>query len=205
MQSEPSPPFAQELVRDPSGALGAIYFAPTSGGPRNAVRPRSNSHGIASRPSPTRWRFSPTPPECTSKEITMNLPPVVSREEWDTVLQELRAKEKAATRARDTLAAERRRLPRVRIERDYVFEGPGGTARLIDLFEGHRQLILYHFMFGPNQESGCDGCSMVVDHIGHLAHLHARDTSFAVVSRAPIAKIETYRTRMGWTVPWFSS
>jgi predicted dithiol-disulfide oxidoreductase (DUF899 family) len=135
----------------------------------------------------------------------MNLPPVVSREKWDAVLQELRAKEKAATRARDALAAERRRLPRVRIERDYVFEGPDGTARLIDLFEGRRQLILYHFMFGPTQEAGCDGCSMVVDHIGHLAHLHARDTSFAVVSRAPIANIEAYRKRMGWTVPWLSS
>ena len=135
----------------------------------------------------------------------MNLPPVVSREEWEAVLQKLRAKEKEATHARDALAAERRRLPRVRIERNYVFDGRSGKATLVDLFEGRHQLLLYHFMFGPNQEAGCDGCSMFVDQIGHLAHLHARDTSFALVSRAPIAKLEAYRQRMGWTVPWFSS
>jgi predicted dithiol-disulfide oxidoreductase (DUF899 family) len=93
----------------------------------------------------------------------------------------------------------------VRIERDYAFEGPDGTASLVDLFEGRRQLILYHFMFGPNQEAGCDGCSMFVDQVGHLAHLHARDTSFALVSRAPITRIEAYRKRMGWTISWFSS
>jgi len=135
----------------------------------------------------------------------MNLPPVVSPQEWDAALKKLRAKEKQATRARDALAAERRRLPRVRIDREYVFEGRGGKARLLDLFEGRRQLILYHFMFGPNQDAGCDGCSMVVDNVGHLAHLRARGTSFAVVSRAPIAKIEAYRKRMGWTIPWYSS
>jgi predicted dithiol-disulfide oxidoreductase (DUF899 family) len=117
----------------------------------------------------------------------------------------LRAKEKEATRARDALAAERRRLPMVRIDRDYAFDGRDGPASLVDLFDGRRQLILYHFMFGPNQEVGCDGCSMVIDQVGHLAHLHARDTSFAAVSRAPIARIEAYRKRMGWTVPWFSS
>src|SRR6185503_14007383 len=135
----------------------------------------------------------------------MNLPPVVSREEWEAVLQKLRAKEKEATHARDALAAERRRLPRVRIERNYVFEGRSGKATLVDLFEGRHQLLLYHFMFGPNQEAGCDGCSMFVDQIGHLAHLHARDTSFALVSRAPIEKLEAYRKRMGWTIPWYSS
>ena len=102
----------------------------------------------------------------------MNPPPVVSPQEWDAALKKLRAKEKQATRARDALAAERRRLPRVRIDREYVFEGRGGKARLLDVFEGRRQLILYHFMFGPNQEAGCDGCSMVVDNVGHLAHLH---------------------------------
>src|SRR5262249_61277536 len=84
-------------------------------------------------------------------------------------------------------------------------EGPDGKATLPDLFEGRGQLLLYHFMFGPNQEMGCDGCSMFVDQIGHLAHLNARDTSFALVSRAPIAKIEAYRKRMGWTIPWYSS
>ena len=134
-----------------------------------------------------------------------NLPPVVSAEEWQTALDALRAKEKEATRARDALAAERRRLPRVQIEKDYVFDGPAGNATLLDLFDGRRQLLLYHFMFGPNQEVGCNGCSMFVDQIGHLAHLHARDTSFALVSRAPLAKIEAYRARMRWTIPWYSS
>jgi predicted dithiol-disulfide oxidoreductase (DUF899 family) len=135
----------------------------------------------------------------------MNLPPVVSAEEWKQAHEALRAKEKEATRARDALAAERRRFPRVLIDKDYVFHGPNGEARLLDLFEGRSQLLLYHFMFGPNQDAGCDGCSMFVDQIGHLAHLHARDTSFALVSRAPLAKIEAYRKRMGWTIPWFSS
>jgi predicted dithiol-disulfide oxidoreductase (DUF899 family) len=135
----------------------------------------------------------------------MNLPPVVSKEEWQAAREALLAKEKEATRARDALAAERRRLPRVLIEKDYAFDGPEGKATLLDLFEGRRQLLLYHFMFGPNQDVGCDGCSMVVDQIGHLAHLHARDVSFALVSRAPIAKIEAYRKRMGWTIPWHSS
>jgi predicted dithiol-disulfide oxidoreductase (DUF899 family) len=135
----------------------------------------------------------------------VNLPPVVSAEEWQAAHEELLAKEKEATRARDALAAERRRLPMVLIDKDYVFQGPDGEARLRDLFEGRRQLIVYHFMFGPNQDVGCDGCSMVVDQIGHLAHLHARDTSFVLVSRAPLAKIEPYRRRMGWTIPWYSS
>ena len=124
---------------------------------------------------------------------------VKTKAAWEKALEELREKEKALTRERDALAAERRRLPRVRIEKDYVFEGPDGKASLVDLFDGRRQLLLYHFMFGPNQEAGCDGCSMVVDQIGHPAHLHARDTSFALVSRAPIAKLEAYRKRMGWS------
>jgi predicted dithiol-disulfide oxidoreductase (DUF899 family) len=135
----------------------------------------------------------------------MEVPPVVSEAEWQAALETLRAKEKEATQARDALAAERRRLPRVRIEKDYVFEGPNGPARLLDLFEGRRQLIVYHFMFGPNQDAGCDGCSMFVDQVGHLAHLHARDTSFALVSRAPLAKIDSYRERMGWAIPWYSA
>jgi len=135
----------------------------------------------------------------------MNLPPIVSHEEWEGALEKLHEKEKAATRARDALAAERRRLPRVRIERRYEFEGPNGKVSLSDLFEGRRQLLLYHFMFGPNRDAGCPGCSMVLDQICPLPHLHARDTSFAAVSRAPIAKIEAYRKRMGWEVPWVSS
>jgi predicted dithiol-disulfide oxidoreductase (DUF899 family) len=139
----------------------------------------------------------------------MNLPRVVSPDEWQAARKELLVKEKEATRARDALAAERRRLPMVRIEKDYVFEGPDGEASLLDLFDGRRQLIVYHFMFAPGApgwpSAGCDGCSMVVDNVGHLAHLHARDTSFALVSRAPIEKIEPYKERMGWSVPWFSS
>jgi predicted dithiol-disulfide oxidoreductase (DUF899 family) len=135
----------------------------------------------------------------------MKPPPVVSPAEWQAARDELLAKEKEATRARDALAAERRRLPMARVDKDYVFEGSEGEARLPDLFEGRRQLIVYHFMFGPNQDAGCDGCSMFVDQIGHLAHLHARDTSFALVSRAPPAKIEPYRKRMGWSIAWYSS
>ena len=135
----------------------------------------------------------------------MDLPQVVSPTEWQAARDALLFKEKEATQARDALAAERRRLPRVRVDKEYTFDGAHGKATLSDLFERRRQLLLYHFMFGPNQEVGCDGCSMFVDQIGHLAHLHARDTSFALVSRAPIEKIEAYRKRMGWTIPWFSS
>jgi predicted dithiol-disulfide oxidoreductase (DUF899 family) len=135
----------------------------------------------------------------------MNLPPTVSPTEWQAALDALRSEEKALTRAGAALAAKRRRLPMVRIEKSYDFDGPDGKATLLDLFEGRRQLLLYHFMFGPNQDAGCDGCSMFVDQVGHLAHLHARDTSFALVSRAPLAKISAYRKRMRWTIPWYSS
>src|SRR6266542_4317672 len=137
--------------------------------------------------------------------IHLPLPPVVSPTDWQAAREALLIEEKEATRARDELAAERRRLPMVRIDKDYAFDGPDGKTRLLDLFEGRRQLLLYHFMFGPNQGAGCDGCSMFVDQIGDLAHLHARDTSFALVSRAPMTKIEAYRKRMGWTVPSSSS
>jgi predicted dithiol-disulfide oxidoreductase (DUF899 family) len=136
---------------------------------------------------------------------TMNLPQVVSPTEWQAARDALLVEEKEATRARDALAAKRRRLPMVRMDKNYVFDGPDGKASLLDLFEGRRQLLLYHFMFGPSQDAGCDGCSMFVDQIGHVAHLHARDTSFALVSRAPIDKLEAYRKRMGWTIPWYSS
>lgn len=133
------------------------------------------------------------------------LPKVVSEAEWQAARESLRVKEKELTRALDALAAERRRLPMMRIEKAYVFDGPDGKVRLLDLFEGRRQLVLYHFMFGPTREAGCPGCSMFVDQLGHPAHLNARDTSFAAVSRAPIGKIEAYRRRMGWTFPWVSS
>jgi predicted dithiol-disulfide oxidoreductase (DUF899 family) len=135
----------------------------------------------------------------------MQLPPIVSKQEWQAARERLLAKEKDATHARDALAAERRRLPRVRIDNQYELQGPAGKASLADLFDGRRQLILYHFMFGPNRDAGCQGCSMVLDQICDLSHLHARDTSFVAVSRAPIAKIEAYRKRMGWTTPWYSS
>jgi predicted dithiol-disulfide oxidoreductase (DUF899 family) len=140
---------------------------------------------------------------------TKNFPPVVSQAEWQAARDKLLVKEKAATHVRDALAAERRRLPMVRIDKEYVFEGPNGKASLLDLFEGRRQLILYHFMFGPGASgwptAGCPGCSMVVDNMGHPAHLHARDTSLVLVSYAPLAQIEAYRKRMGWSLPWFSS
>ena len=133
----------------------------------------------------------------------------VSLAEWKIAHAKLLAKEKAATRARDALAAERRRQPMVRIDKDYAFEGPDGKARLLDLFQGRRQLILYHFMFAPDvdgwPDAGCPGCSFFVDQIGHLSHLNARNTSLALVSRAPLANIQRYQKRMGWSVPWFSS
>jgi len=132
-------------------------------------------------------------------------PPIVSQEAWKAAVESFRVKEKAAMKARDALAAERRRLPMTKIEKDYVLEGPHGPARLVDLFEGRKQLLLYSFMLGPNQTAGCDGCSMVLDQMTHLAHLHARGVTFAVVSRAPFAVIEAYRKRMGWNVPWYSS
>lgn len=144
-----------------------------------------------------------------AKRISEGLPPVVSLEEWRAAREELLVKEKEATRARDALAAERRRLPMVLIEKPYAFDGPTGPVRLIDLFEGRRQLILYHFMFAPEvggwPDAGCVGCSMFLDQIGHLAHFHARDTSFCLVSGAPLAKLEQYKQRMGWEVPWVSS
>jgi predicted dithiol-disulfide oxidoreductase (DUF899 family) len=142
-------------------------------------------------------------------KATKKLPPVVFEAEWQAARGKLLIKEKAETRARDALAAERRRLPMVKVEKNYVFDGPNGKARLVDLFGGRRQLILYHFMFAPGvsgwPDAGCDGCSFFVDQIPHLAHLHARNTSLVLVSRAPLAKINRYKRRMGWTVPWFSS
>jgi predicted dithiol-disulfide oxidoreductase (DUF899 family) len=135
----------------------------------------------------------------------MSLPQVVSRDEWLVARRELLTQEKAATRARDGLNAQRRRLPMVEIEKDYVFEGPDGKAGLLDLFEGRRQLIVDHFMFDPSWDDGCPSCSGRVDQYGNLAHLHARDTTMAVVSRAPLAKIQPFKARMGWTFPWYSS
>ncbi|GHO92195.1 hypothetical protein KSF_022430 [Reticulibacter mediterranei] len=135
----------------------------------------------------------------------MNYPQIVSREEWLVAREALLNKEKEATHARDKLNAERRRLPMVNIDKEYLFEGPDGKTSLFDLFEGRNQLIVYHFMFDPSWDEGCPGCSFVVDNMGHPAHLYARDTSLAVISRAPLTKSLPFKMRMGWTVPWFSS
>ncbi|MGC5565286.1 DUF899 domain-containing protein [Streptomyces sp. FR-108] len=135
----------------------------------------------------------------------MTLPRIVSREEWHAAREELLVREKAATRARDALNADRRRLPMVEIDTEYVFEGGDGKATLLDLFAGRQQLIVYHFMFAPEWDAGCRSCSAFVDQIGHLAHLRARGTEFAVISRAPYTKILPFKARMGWTLPWYSS
>ncbi|GHH94308.1 DUF899 domain-containing protein [Streptomyces capillispiralis] len=135
----------------------------------------------------------------------MSLPEIVSRAEWRAAREELLVKEKVVTRARDALAAERRGLPMVRIDREYVFEGGDGKATLLDLFEGRQQLVVHHFMFAPEWDAGCRGCSAFLDQIGHLAHLKARGTTFAAVSRAPYTRILPFKARMGWTVPWYSA
>jgi predicted dithiol-disulfide oxidoreductase (DUF899 family) len=137
----------------------------------------------------------------------MSLPQVVSRDEWQAARKELLVKEKELTRQRDALNAERRELPMVEVEKDYVFEGPDGKASLLELFDGRRQLIVRHFMFDPRWDEGCPSCSAGADEIsdGLLEHLHTRDTSLVVVSRAPLDKIERYKARKGWTFPWYSS
>src|SRR5215467_14314865 len=136
----------------------------------------------------------------------MTYPRIVSRDEWRAARAELLTKEKEATRARDRLNAERRRLPMVKIDKDYRFEGPNGTARLLDLFDGRRQLIIYHFMFDPSWDDGCPSCTNLVDNTPlRLARINARDTSLILVSRAALAKLDAYKARMHWTIPWFSS
>lgn len=135
----------------------------------------------------------------------MGLPHIVTRAEWLAAREELLAKEKAATRARDRLNAERRGLPMVEVDRDYLFDGADGKATLLDLFAGRVQLIVYHFMFAPEWEAGCRSCSGFLDQIGHLAHLRARGTTFVAVSRAPFTRILPFKARMGWVVPWFSA
>jgi predicted dithiol-disulfide oxidoreductase (DUF899 family) len=136
-----------------------------------------------------------------------NLPEIVSRAQWLEARKDLLAEEKAMTRARDQLSAKRRSLPMVRVDKSYTFEGPDGTATLLDLFEGRRQLIIQHFMFDPEWDEGCSSCTAASDEIseGLLEHLQARTTTLAVVSRAPLAKIDAYRRQRGWTFPWYSS
>jgi predicted dithiol-disulfide oxidoreductase (DUF899 family) len=138
----------------------------------------------------------------------MNMPPIVSPQEWEAAREQLLVKEKELTRARDALAAERRRMPRMAVVKDYRFDGPHGPASLLDLFDGRRQLIVYRFFFEPGvagwPESGCRGCSFVADQVAHLAHLNARDTTLAFVSRAPQPDIERWKARMGWAIPWYT-
>ncbi|KDN20008.1 DUF899 domain-containing protein [Amycolatopsis rifamycinica] len=133
------------------------------------------------------------------------LPPIVSPEEWQAARDALLAKEKAHMKAGDHLAAERRRLPMVPFTKPYAFESAEGRKSLLDLFDGRSQLIVYHFMLHPGDQDGCPGCSLVVDNLPHLAHLHARDVTLTVVAPATLAEIERYKTRMGWDVPWVSA
>lgn len=132
-------------------------------------------------------------------------PRIVSPSEWQAEYAKLLAREKDITRARDALAAERRRMPATAVEKDYTFIGPEGECGLPDLFDGRRQLIVYHHMLKPADPSPCEGCCMFVDNIGHQAHLHARDTNLVLVSRAPIDEIQAFRGRMGWTLPWYAT
>jgi predicted dithiol-disulfide oxidoreductase (DUF899 family) len=144
----------------------------------------------------------------------MNTPPIVSPQEWEAAREKLLVKEKELTRARDALAAERRRMPWMAVEKNYRFEGPEGTASLADLFEGRRQLIVYRAFYAPDvttltegssyPERACVGCSMVADQVAHVAHLNARDTTLAFVSRAPQAEIQRLKERMGWNIPWYT-
>ena len=135
----------------------------------------------------------------------MSVPRIVSADEWLAERKELLAAEEQAAEALANVRERRRALPAVRVEKEYVFDGPAGTARLLDMFEGRLQLIVQHFMFDPAWDEGCPVCSYQADSVGNLAHLHARNTTFAAVSRAPIGKIEPFRQRMGWSFPWYSS
>jgi predicted dithiol-disulfide oxidoreductase (DUF899 family) len=131
---------------------------------------------------------------------------IVSREEWLAARKELLSKEKKFTRLRDGLSAERRELPWVKVEKNYVFDGPDGKETLADLFDGKSQLIVYHFMLGPGWEEGCPSCSYLADHFdGAIVHLAQRDVTLVVVSRAPLAEIEAFKRRMGWRFKWVSS
>jgi predicted dithiol-disulfide oxidoreductase (DUF899 family) len=137
----------------------------------------------------------------------MSLPQVVSRDEWLAARRDLLTREKRMTRERDELNTRRRNLPMVRVEKEYTFDGPQGRVGLIDLFDGRRQLIVQHFMFDPSWDDGCSSCTAAVDELsdGFLEHLRARDTTYAIVARAPLAKLDKYRAKRGWSVPFYSS
>ena len=133
-------------------------------------------------------------------------PKVVSQTEWLTARKQLLKKEKELTKLRDALSQERRELPWVKVDKEYVFDAPGGKKTLAELFEGRSQLIVYHFMFGPEWQEGCPSCSFNMDHTdGALVHLAQRDVTFLAVSRAPLPKIEEFKKRMGWRFNWVSS
>jgi predicted dithiol-disulfide oxidoreductase (DUF899 family) len=132
-------------------------------------------------------------------------PKIVSRKTWLAARKKHLINEKKLTKQKDKVNAERRRLPMVKIDKEYVFEGPEGKRSLRDLFDNRRQLIVYHFMFDPEWEKGCSGCTGYVDAIADLSMLHDRDTSFVLISRASLAKLESYKTLKGWTIPWYSS
>jgi predicted dithiol-disulfide oxidoreductase (DUF899 family) len=136
----------------------------------------------------------------------MKTPPIVSPQEWDAALAQMLVKEKEVMRARDALAAERRRMPWLAVEKEYRFDTPNGAASLVDLFEGRRQLIVYRAFLEPGvhgwPDHACVGCSMVADQVAHVAHLNARDTTLVFASRAPQADIERIKQRMGWEIPW---
>jgi len=137
----------------------------------------------------------------------MSLPRIATRDEWLAAREELLAKEKELTRKRDALNIDRRNLPMVEIDKEYVFDGPDGQVRLIDIFEGRPQLIIYHFMFHPEWDDGCPSCTAGTDEISHgfLEHLRTRDTTYALVSRAPLEKLERWKQQRGWELPWYSS
>src|SRR6202048_168156 len=138
----------------------------------------------------------------------MEKPKIVSREEWLAARENLLAKEKQLTRERDALAAERRRVPWMAVEKQYMLDGPKGKVSLLDLFEGRRQLIVYRAFFEPGvfgwPDHACRGCSLVADQVAHVAHLNVRDTTLGFVSRAPQPDIERVKARMGWTMPWYT-
>jgi predicted dithiol-disulfide oxidoreductase (DUF899 family) len=136
---------------------------------------------------------------------TIPHPPIVSREQWIAERKRLLADEKELTRHYDRINAERRRLPMVKIEKEYLFDGPTGKQSLRDLFEDRQQLIVYHFMFDPTWDKGCPGCTGLVDALGDLSLLNKRDTTFVVVSRAPLAKLDAYKALKGWSIKWVSS
>jgi predicted dithiol-disulfide oxidoreductase (DUF899 family) len=143
-----------------------------------------------------------------NSELPTNTPPIVSPQEWEAARQRLLVKEKALTHARDAMAAERRRMPWMAVEKAYLFDGPHGKVSLLDMFEGRRQLIVYRAFFEPGVYGwpvhACRGCSLMADQVAHLTHLNARDTTLAYASRAPQPDIERLKARMGWTIPWYT-